>query len=189
MSFVSHESIRLVSAGQGRAFDSFLIHVARRSHRRRAVEECVHADLRKNTYVQWCIDRLRSRARSKGIGGYLALSFICVNLALRSCCSAPRCALAVFVFPASPFLPVSLLVLAYFVDRPLPASANLRSEKLIACPSTCPCVPHLLPAPPPCLPKTPASILVVTHPCALTDAGFAYVRRCTYVVRCGSERR
>lgn len=126
---------------------------------------------------------------------YTSLSpFLYVNLALRCAalrCAAPRCFApratsprsrrlrfpdAKPPFSLSPPPSISPLALAYFVDRPLPASANLRLEKLIACPSTCPCVPHLLLAPPPSLPKTSAStrcyLRARARARALTDAGF-----------------
>lgn len=111
--------------GKVTAFDGFLIHVARRRRRN------AYAASYKNTYSQWYIDRFRSRARLKGIG-YLALSSLHTLPHLTR--GGPRR----FRFPDG--ISLSPLVLAHFVDCcPLPASTNLRFEKLIACPSTSPC--------------------------------------------------
>lgn len=112
--FVSWIYRAVVSAGQGRAFDNFLIHVA--ASPPRGMRLCMHAV---KTYIQLVhIDLIRSRARSKGIG-YLALPLL----------STSRVALYVRTFAIS-FQPISRsfsLVVYYFVDRPLRASSTVRT--------------------------------------------------------------
>lgn len=147
------DSFRRGKVARARAFDSFLIHVARRRRappRNAYTRPCVKT--RTFNGVSIVCDREQGR---KGLATSLSLSSTSTSLALRS--------LAVFVFPAEPPSPrLSSCTSVYFVDRPLPAGANLRSEKLIACPSTCPCVPHFHPAPPPVCPRL-LRVLVVTY--------------------------